>query len=188
MRSWAAFPITLVFFLTGCGGEEPRATSEDVPAAAQVLEVPEPRPQKIQGMANAVLVGNLLFGGQPAPETLADLAGRGYKTVLNTRGRGEIEWDERAEVETLGMKYVSIPMPYPIESITDEQVEAFAELMKDAERPMVTHCGSGNRVAGLWAVWLAEHGGLEPERALELGTKAGMTRIRPVVEKRLGIR
>jgi protein tyrosine phosphatase (PTP) superfamily phosphohydrolase (DUF442 family) len=52
---------------------------------------------------------------------------------------------------------------------------------------MVLHCSSGNRVAGLWTVWLVEHEGMDPAQALALGTKAGMAGIRPVVEKRLGV-
>jgi len=47
------------------------------------------------------------------------------------------------------------------------------EVVVEAERPMVVHCSSGNRVAGLWAVWLAERRGVEPARALELGALAG---------------
>jgi len=82
---------------------------------------------------------------------------------------------------------VTIPMNKPVEAITDEQVEQFAHFMDTAERPMVLHCGSGNRVAGLWTVWLVEHEGMDPARALELGAEAGMTGLGPVVKKRLGI-
>ena len=152
---------------------------------------PPPVPEKvdIEGMANARKVGDdLLFGGQPSVEALRMLAARGYKSVLTTRGEGELEWKERAVADALGMMYLEIPMAYPIESIRDEWVDLFDELMKGAGRPMVVHCSSGNRVAGLWAVWLAERRGVEPERALEVGALAGMTRIRPVVEQRLGVK
>jgi hypothetical protein len=36
-------------------------------------------------------------------------------------------------------------------------------------------------------VWLAERAGVDPARALELGEKAGMTRVQAVVGKRLGV-
>ena len=149
--------------------------------------IPEPVGREIDGLGNARAVGeDLLFGAQPTPEALAALAAQGYRTVLTTRGDGELEWDERALVDSLGMRFVSIPMPNPLSEIPDAWVEQFDALMRDAGRPMLLHCSSGNRVAGLWAVWLAERQGVEPAQALELGEKAGMTRIRPLVETRLG--
>jgi protein tyrosine phosphatase (PTP) superfamily phosphohydrolase (DUF442 family) len=139
-------------------------------------------------MPNTVRVGDLLFGGQPTPAALRALRKAGYRTVLSTRGIGETRWDEEGTVDSLGMAFVTIPMAHPVEAITDEEVDRFDALMRSGERPMVLHCSSGNRVAGLWAVWLAERRGVDPARALALGAKAGMTRIRPVVEKRLSRR
>lgn len=123
---------------------------------------PGPVSRTLEGLPNARMVGTeLLFGGQPTPEALAAL------------------------VDSLGMRFVSIPMPNPIEGIPDAWVEQFDAVLREAERPMLLHCSSGNRVAGLWAGWLAEKDGMEASRALELGEEAGMTRIRPLVEKRL---
>jgi uncharacterized protein (TIGR01244 family) len=162
--------------LTGCSGGTKQAPAEAPPAPESVT---------VTGLPNAVRVGDLLFGGQPSPDALARLKDEGYHTVINTRGTGEAKWDEEALVDSLGMTYASIPMGYPIEAITDAEVDRFNDLMEHGERPMVLHCSSGNRVAGLWTVWLVERRGLDRAQAMGLGTKAGMTRIRPVVEKRL---
>lgn len=148
---------------------------------------PDPAPLEIEGMRNAVVVGDLLFAGQPTDKALAELAKQGYRTILSTRGEGELMWNEQAIVEPLGMSFFHIPMNGSSAPITDEQVAAFADIMENAERPMVLHCASGNRVSGLWAVWLVEHEGKSPEEALAMATKTGMTRVRPVVEKRLGV-
>jgi uncharacterized protein (TIGR01244 family) len=148
-------------------------------------EIPDPKPVEIDGVRNGSQVGDVLIAGQPTEKALAELAGRGYKTILTTRGEGELEWDEKAKVDSLGMTFVRVPMPNPIAEISDEQVEQFAKVMRSGKRPMVLHCASGNRVAGLWAVWLVEVGGVDVDEALRLGTLAGMTRIRPVVEERL---
>jgi protein tyrosine phosphatase (PTP) superfamily phosphohydrolase (DUF442 family) len=107
--------------------------------------------------------------------------------VLSTRGESELNWDEARIVDSLGMSFVSIPMPGPVTEITDEQVLRFDEFMASAQKPVVLHCGSGNRVAGLWAVWLVEHKKVPPEKALELAAKTGMTGVRKVVERRLGL-
>lgn len=154
----------------GCGGQPPDSASVE-----------------IEGLGSAVLMGDLLFAGQPTDKGLAELAKQGYRTVLSTRGEGELMWNEQAVVEPLGMSFHHIPMNGSSAPITDEQVAAFADIMENAERPMVLHCASGNRVSGLWAVWLVEHDGKSPEEALAMATKTGMTRVRPVVEKRLGV-
>lgn len=147
----------------------------------------EPQPINVPGLENAVQVGDILFGGQPSPAALKQLASQGYKTVLSTRGPDELEWDERALADSLGLRFVTIPMEKPVTAITDDQVRRFAEFIRKAETPMIAHCSSGNRVAGLWTVWLVESKGVAPDEALRLGDKAGMTGIRQVVVQRLGI-
>jgi uncharacterized protein (TIGR01244 family) len=137
-------------------------------------------------MRNCAEVGNLVIGSQPSQEVLEFLAAQGYNTVISTRAPDEIDWDEAAAVEALGLRFVNIPMPGPEVVITDENVAAFDEVMRSGEGRMLLHCGSGNRVAGLWGVWLAEHEDIDPAEALRLAELAGMTRMRPVVEQRLG--
>ncbi|GMQ82880.1 MAG: hypothetical protein BMS9Abin05_2346 [Rhodothermia bacterium] len=144
-------------------------------------------PIEIDGMNNSVLVGDHLIGGQPSVEALSYLADEGYEVVLSTRAETELSWDERAVVESLGMRFVNIPIPNPVTGITDEQVDLFDEFMKGDHGRAVLHCGSGNRMSGLWAVWLVEREGLSPEEALDLAEQTGMKGIRPFVERRLGI-
>ncbi len=144
-------------------------------------------PIEVDGMNNSVLVGDLLIGGQPSVAALSYLADEGYEVILSTRGETELSWDEKAVVDSLGMRFVSIPMPNPVTGITDEQVDLFAEFMNGDHGRVVLHCGSGNRMSGLWAVWLVEKEGLSPEEALDLAERTGMKGVRPVVEQRLGI-
>lgn len=171
-----------IVLLPACQSPTPEPESP-----AQEPESPTPAPLVVDGMINGVQVGELLFGGQPSEQALEYLAAEGYKTILSTRGEGEVGWDEKAAVEALGMRFVHIPMNKPVVAITDEQVEQFDEAMAQAEHPMVLHYGSGNRVSGLWAVWLAERQHVEPEEALRLAEQTGMSGVRPVVEQRLQI-
>lgn len=149
----------------------------------------EPKPEKvsIEGVVKAVRVGDLLFSGQPSKTGLKNLADMGYKTVLSTRGETEVTWDEAAAVDSLGMSFFSIPMPGPVNEITDEQVSRFDKLLGTAKQPLVLHCGSGNRISGLWAVWLVEYKKVSPEKAVDLATQTGMRGVRKAVEKRLGL-
>ncbi len=148
-------------------------------------KIPEPKSIWIAGVPNAVQVGNVVLSGQPSAEAIGLLKIQGYRTIVSARAAGELDWDEAAEAAKNGLTFISIPVPSPVTEITDEQVARLAEAMQKSKRPILLHCGSGNRIAGLWAVYLAEHEGVPVERALELGQKAGMRSVRAAVEKRL---
>jgi protein tyrosine phosphatase (PTP) superfamily phosphohydrolase (DUF442 family) len=109
--------------------------------------VADPTPCTIEGMSNCAEVGNLVIGSQPSQEVLEFLAAQGYRTVVSTRAPEEIDWDEAAAVEALGMRFVNIPMPGPVEAISDEQVAAFAEVMEGGEGRMLLHSSAGGGAA-----------------------------------------
>lgn len=167
--------IMLLAVFVGCGERAADAVTPD-PTACQV-----------EGMRNCAVAGDVLFGSQPSDAALEQLAAQGYTTVVTTRADGEIDWDERAKVESLGMTFVSIPMPNPVSTITDQQVARLDSVLGNGSGPVVLHCGSGNRVSGLWGAWLVEKKNVEPAEALRLAELAGMTGVRPVVEQRLGV-
>ncbi|RMF21825.1 MAG: hypothetical protein D6760_08635 [Deltaproteobacteria bacterium] len=175
MKTWFSLSVLFVVVFVGLGHT----------ARAAEDKIPEPKAIWIAGVPNAVQVGNVVISGQPSAEALGLLKMQGYKTVVSTRAPGELNWDEAAEAAKAGLKFISIPMPSPVTEISDEQVAKLAEAMEKAERPMLLHCGSGNRIAGLWAVYLAEHEGVPADRALALAEKAGMRSVRAAVEKRL---
>ncbi len=149
--------------------------------------IAEPVACVVEGLRNCAQTGEVIFGSQPSLEALEQLADQGYTTVVSTRGVNELDWDERAAVEGLGMRFVSIPMESPVTTITDEQVAGLADIIDNPDGLTLLHCGSGNRVSGLWGAYLVERAGIEPERALELAELAGMTGVRPTVEARLGV-
>ncbi|MFV1981636.1 MAG: hypothetical protein ACC655_10815 [Rhodothermia bacterium] len=132
-------------------------------------------------------IDSLMIGGQPSPELLHSIAADGYEAVLSVRAPGEIDWDEAALVDSLGMIFVNIPMPNPVSEITDEQLEQFDTFMSANKRSFL-HCGSGNRISGLWATWLIEYRDVDPAEALARAEARGMRpNMREVVEKRLPV-
>lgn len=174
--------------LVACSERAAERTADTGAAAMEAATaIPDPEPCQIEGMRNCAKTGDVLIGSQPTEAALETLATQGYKTVVTTRADGEIDWDERAKVESLGMRFVQIPMPSPVTEITDEQVAQLDAVLSGDTGPVVLHCGSGNRVSGLWAVWLAADRGLAPTEALRLAALAGMGSVRPTVERRLGI-
>jgi protein tyrosine phosphatase (PTP) superfamily phosphohydrolase (DUF442 family) len=181
----AGVMVAVAALAAGCAGKSGR----EEPLTEEMV-MPDAVATEISGIPNAKALGNdLLFGGQPNQEALRALAGEGYRTVVNMRGTEEVNqlgWDEQSLVESLGMKYVAIPMAYPINDISEGWVTEFDRLMTAVDtKPMFVHCSSGNRVGGIYGVWLAEKKGVGHERALDLAAAAGMTRLRPAVEKRL---
>ena len=62
---------------------------------------------------------DISFGAQPEPADLKALAARGGKTIINTRFPEEDQGDlpperARAQAESLGMRYVNVPVS-PVE-------------------------------------------------------------------------
>ena len=176
-----------MILLAGCGEPPADEPVEDAAAITVATPIADPTPCTVDGMHNCARTGNVLIGGQPSPEALEALAAQGITTVVSTRGEGEIDWDERAAVEALGMRFVQIPMASPVTGITDEQVAALDEVLSGTEEQILLHCGSGNRVSGLWGAWLAAMRDYAPEEALRLAELAGMRSVRPRLEERLGV-
>ncbi len=164
-----------------------RAADTDTPVMEATLEIPDPVPCDMDEIQYCARTGDVYIGGQPSEGALESFAARGVTTVVSTRAEDEIEWDEQAKVEALGMRFVRIPMPGPVSEISDEQVMRLDSVLEQSQQPILLHCGSGNRVSGLWAAWLAAERGVEPAEALRLAEKAGLRSVKPAVERRLGL-
>lgn len=115
----------------------------------------------------------LLAAGQPTAEDLAEIAAAGYKTVLDLRAPGEERgFDEPARVRELGLTYVNLP--FVTAELDAATLDRFRELLRTAERPVLVHCGTSNRVgAALFAHWVLD-GKLDLASARERATAAGL--------------
>lgn len=88
-------------------------------------------------------------GGQPGKEGIHALQELGVKTVVSLRWSPKVVEAERAAVEQMGMRFVSIPLNYwnvPTAKILDE----FFDLIHDpSNRPVFLHCLHGADRTGL---------------------------------------
>ena len=84
------------------------------------------------------------------------------------------------------MAYVSIPVDGKA-GLSEENAAALAEALETAERPLLLHCGSGNRVGALLALKAFQVDGKTAEESLEIGLAGGVTRLEPVVRELLGL-
>jgi len=127
----------------------------------------------------------VLSGGQPTPDQLQAASEAGFETVINIRVPGEPGTDTEQElVESLGMTYVSLPVK-GASGMTEENARALAEALAEAEQPVLLHCGSGNRIGGLFALMAYHLDDKTIDEALAFGREAGLTRLEPVVREQL---
>jgi len=95
-------------------------------------------------------------GAQPNEQDYKDLAGLGIKTVIDLRSDRELY--EKRDVESLGMRYVNIPMSdseYP----KTEQVNQFLKLVDNPSTgKFFVHCAGGRHRTGVMgAVYRFNH-------------------------------
>ena len=130
---------------------------------------------------------NRLFcGGQPTAQQLADFAREGGGCVVNLRPEAEMGgWDEGATVRGLGMHYVHIPVAGP-EDLSRAAASTLADAMREFDEDhLMVHCASGQRVGALVALKAGWNDGLSADQSIEVGRKAGLQRLEPVVRSKL---
>jgi protein tyrosine/serine phosphatase len=121
----------------------------------------------ISGLPRFARVAEGLYrSGQPSERGFQSLARLGIKTVIDLRGPGERAERERAVVESLGMRYVNIPLS-GWRRPQDEAVLRVLRIIADPNaRPVLVHCRRGaDRTGVIIALYRRLFEGWEPERA-----------------------
>ncbi len=104
--------------------------------------------------------------------------------VVDTRDPRERRgFDEAVVVESAGMEYVNIALRgWPAD---EGAFEEMGELLRaGARRPMLVHCGSGNRVGALMLAYLILDEGMPSREAVELAVEIGL-RSQPPLDQAL---
>jgi len=123
--------------------------------------------------------------GQPDEAMLQAVAEAGFSAVVDLRAAVEERgFDERKEVERLGMLYAVLPIA-SADDITLDKAAVLDQILAQNEGPVLLHCASGNRVGALYALREKLLGASNSE-ALAVGRAAGMTRLESVVRERIG--
>ena len=122
---------------------------------AQSPQPPQASQPAIEGVRNYTKVDATVgCAGSTDPKALSNIASLGYKSVLNLREATEegARIDEsKSAAAAAGLKYIHLPFrgsaPDP------KVVEEFLKVVSDTgNQPVFIHCGSANRVGGLWLV------------------------------------
>ncbi len=137
-----------------------------------------PQKETIDGIRNFTKVDATTgCAGATDPKALVEVAKRGYKSVLNLREATEanIALDEsKAAAEAAGLKYIHLPFntSKPDPAVAD----SFITIVTDkANQPVYIHCGSANRVAGLWLAKRMLVDKWTEERAVEEAAAIGLS-------------
>lgn len=125
---------------------------------------------------------DILVAGQPNLEQLEYLADEGFTTVINLRMPGEFDdFDEAAEVQQLGMRYVHIPLKN-IAAIVPADALALHEAITTASGPVLLHCTVGWRAGGLLAIERYLVHDVSRQEAIEIAAEAHMSHATGDVE------
>jgi protein tyrosine phosphatase (PTP) superfamily phosphohydrolase (DUF442 family) len=129
---------------------------------------------------------DLLCGAPPTDAELAAARAAGVRSVLDLRpvAEGSAAADAaRAAAGGLAVQRVEVA---GAAGLTRENVVAFAAILDaPARAPLLLHCATGNRVGALTALKAAWLDGMPPQAALELGFRAGLTKLEPAVRAAL---
>ena len=129
----------------------------------------------LSGVPNACeALPNILTGGQPSAEQLAQFKAAGGALVLDIRDPMEPRpFDEPAHIRALGMEYVNVPVSSG--SADDAAMERILGVLRSAGgRQLFFHCGSGNRVGGAMIPYLMIDQGMSEDAATEQAMRIGL--------------
>jgi len=179
--------ILTILILAMCG--VPQSIAEESVAEESVAEE---RPVNAVSVSAAEMRSNktvidgrqYVSSGQPDQRVLEIVKDAGFVAVVDLRSDEEDRgMDEVRAVESLGMSYVLLPID-DADAVNFENARALDLILARFDGPVLVHCASGNRVGALFAL-RASLAGESDEESLLVGKAAGLTRLEPVVKKRL---
>ncbi len=113
---------------------------------------------------------HLSTSGQPTAVQLRALAHNGYQTIINLAVHDDPRYslpDEAGLVQSLGMEYVHIPIPF--DQPAESHLLDFFEAMDDhAEKIIHVHCAANMRVSALLGLYNRIVTGQETDTAFAL--------------------
>ena len=128
---------------------------------------------------------DIITSGQPEADHLKALATLGYTAVIDMRTDSENRgFDEKSQVEELGMDYVQLPVSGR-EGISFDNARALEKaLAAHKGQKVLVHCGSSNRVGAIFAL-RASLAGQDDKDALQTGRSAGLKSLESAVVEEL---
>ena len=115
-------------------------------------------------------------GGAVDPAAMAGLKQEGFVSVINLRQASEPGADVdagRAAAQAAGLKYIHLP--FNVAAPDPKVVDSFLAAVADrSNQPVFIHCGSANRVGGMWMIKRALQDRWPLEKARAEGEAIGL--------------
>jgi uncharacterized protein (TIGR01244 family) len=126
------------------------------------------------GIVNAVEAEpGLVVAGQPTAQQIKAAGKAGYRTVFDLRSRLEDRgFDEEKVAGKAKMAYTNVEVTP--DNLNQSKVLFFLMMLREAERPVLLHCSTGQRAAALYYSWLVLEKGVPEAQALEQVQAAGL--------------
>lgn len=168
--TWIPVGLALAALAACASTEEHSAPAEEQHTAitTQALE-----PFECGTITRLHTMGGVFLASQPSAEDISQAKMGGVQTVVNMRHESEMKFDEAAHVASLGLNYLNPAWNGPDE-LTDEMFAQYREILRTAQRPMLLHCGSANRVGAVWLPYRVLDEGASVEEALAEAKTVGM--------------
>lgn len=158
--------------------------------AAMTPDMPQATPASALPMLSHVAqpAPGIITAGRIDAAAVQTLADAGVQHVIDLTAPGEQPgFDEAAAVRAAGLGYDNLVINGPAD-LTRETAQAFDRLLGQADRPVLVHCASSNRVGALAALRAAWIEGLPMEQAIAEGRRWGLASLEPAVRERLAQR
>ena len=133
---------------------------------AAILVGQQSKKEEVPGIRNFTQVdATTACGGATSPEAITELKRRGFTSIINFRTESEDGATVEAGIQAAlaaDLKYFHMPFRTPTKETTDE----FLKVVSDpANQPVFIHCGSANRVGGMWLIKRVKLDGWDVEAA-----------------------
>lgn len=155
--------------------EKPNAPT-NIDATPPLVPIPNAR----------VTTTGLLIGGQPSLEQLKAIREAGYQMVITLRPETERgDEGEPAAVESMGMKFLRIPVA-GAPGLTESNARALdAALAQEDVLPAVVHCSIGQRVSALMGLRAFVVERISPAAAMDLAKSLGLKELEAALRQRI---
>lgn len=160
----------------GGGDQQPGAFN-------QALLTPKESEDLIPLRGSCFEMGNdyILSGQLPQPD-FQFAKDKGIKTIVNVRmdrELGGLGFEMEPCIKKLGLHFIHFPVGP--DSFDDARAESFVKLLSEAEKPVLINGSNGNRIWGLWALYLGARWEIPVDRTREVALASGIKKL--VIEK-----
>ena len=143
------------------------------PVQNRKSKTPKLETPKLGSIKNVHKCDSLFLAGQFTEDDIAKLKEANIRKVITLRTEGEVSWNEALALKKAGIELIKIPFRKP-ESLTDEVFSKVREALADQKNPVLMHCGSANRVGGVWLPYRVLDEGVELEQAVKEAREVGL--------------